>query len=141
MKAGFRPLFLFSTPHSLNMKRHKPKLMKSISFKVLALSASLVFPFVVFAQDNKEKGLDERINDWFAPIAGWWESIVLFPIVFSENVRMPFIVLPLGAAGLFFTFYFAFVNLRKFSLAIRITRGKYDKLENMPAKPVSDRVN
>jgi len=115
--------------------------MKSISFKVLALSATLLFPLAIFAEGNKEKGIDERINDWFAPIAGWWESIVLFPIVFSKNLQMPFIVLLLAVAGLFFTFYFAFVNFRKFSLAIRITRGKYDKLENMAAEPVSDRVN
>ena len=30
---------------------------------------------------------------------------------------------------MFFTLYFSFVNLRKFGLAIRVVRGKYDKLE------------
>lgn len=114
--------------------------MKSISFKVLALLAAIVFPFAIFAQDNKEKGLDERINEWFAPIAAWWENVILFPISFSENVQMPFIVLLLAAAGLFFTFYFSFVNIRKFGVAIRITRGQYDKLETISLKPVSDKV-
>jgi AGCS family alanine or glycine:cation symporter len=115
--------------------------MKSISLKALALVTTIVFPFVIFAQDGKEKGLDERINEWFAPIAAWWESIVLFPINFSEKVQMPFIVLLLAGAGVFFTIYFSFVNLRKFGVAIRITRGKYDKLETMSANPVSDKVN
>jgi alanine or glycine:cation symporter, AGCS family len=115
--------------------------MKLISAKAFCLLALLIVPFSLFAQDNQKKGLDERINDWFEPIAAWWENVVLFPVRFSENVQMPFIVLLIVAAGLFFTFYFAFVNIRKFRLAVRITRGKYDNLETMSPKPVSDRVN
>ena len=114
--------------------------MKSFLFRVLALVATLYAPLAIFAQDKKEKGLDETINEWFAPVAAWWENVVLFPVSFSEKVQGPFIVLLLAAAGVFFTFYFGFVNLRKFPLAIRITRGRYDKLENMSAEPVSDKV-
>src|SRR5687767_2428285 len=103
--------------------------MKSFLFRALSLLAALYAPLVIFAQEKKEKGLDETINEWFAPVAAWWEKVVLFPIVFSENVQMPFVVLLLGAAGIFFTIYFSFVNVTKFGLAIQVTRGKFDNLE------------
>ena len=36
-----------------------------------------LLPLISFAQDSDAKGLDERINDWFMPIATWWEGLVL----------------------------------------------------------------
>jgi alanine or glycine:cation symporter, AGCS family len=111
--------------------------MKSVSLQVRLLLATLLFPSIIFAQE-KQKGLDERINEWFAPIAAWWENVVLFPVVFSESVRMPFVVLLLGIGGVFFTIYFSFVNIRKFGLAVQVTRGKFDKLE-AKTKTVSEK--
>ena len=86
-------------------------------------------------QEAPEKGIDEKINDWFAPIAGWWESIVLFNVPLTDTISAPFIVLFLGACGLMFTIYFSFVNVRKFPLAIRVTRGKYDYLDKQEPIP------
>lgn len=88
---------------------------------------AFVLPLVVRAQN--QRGLDERINDWFEPYANKWESIVLHEIpVFGQKIPLVVVVLVLGAV--FFTIYFAFVNIRRFPLAIDIVRGKYDSLEH-----------
>ena len=78
--------------------------MKSFLFRVLALLAALYVPLVIFAQDKKEKGLDERINEWFAPVAAWWESVVLFPVKFSDTVQLPLVVMLIVTAGVFLLF-------------------------------------
>ena len=44
--------------------------MKSAFFKISFCLILISSPVFLLAQTN-EKGLDERINDWFAPIAGW----------------------------------------------------------------------
>jgi alanine or glycine:cation symporter, AGCS family len=94
-----------------------------------SLLTALAAPFISFAQDTQSKGLDERINEKFAPIAARFESIVFFPINFSDTVSVPFVIVLLVAGALFFTLYFSFVNIRRFGLAIRVVRGKYDNLE------------
>ncbi len=81
------------------------------------------------AEGDKKPGLDERINDWFAPIATKWESIVLYPIKFTETTSIPIVVILLVLGALFFTVYFSFINIRKFPLAINVVRGKYDHVD------------
>ncbi len=90
-----------------------------------------LLPVICFAQEPaaQEKGIDERVNEWFAPIAAWWEGVVFFTINFSDAVQVPFIVILLVVGALFFTIYFSFINIRKFPLAIRVVRGKYDYLD------------
>ncbi|MBD0279257.1 MAG: sodium:alanine symporter family protein, partial [Flavisolibacter sp.] len=105
--------------------------MRGSCLKVCTYTGILFLPVLTFAQNRaiEEKGLDERINDWFAPVANAWESIVFFPVRFSETIRVPFIVILLVTGALFFTLFFSFVNIRRFGLAIRVVRGKYDHLE------------
>jgi len=92
--------------------------------------------FAQFLSAQEERGLDEIINDWFTPIADWWGGVVLhiFPgsrFIHEDGVPTIIILLVLGA--LFFTFYFGFINVRKFPLAINVVRGKYDELEGHSA--------
>jgi AGCS family alanine or glycine:cation symporter len=102
----------------------------------------LFVPLFSLAQDTPvpEKGLDQKIDEAFAPIASWFESVIFFPIRFSDTVSVPFVVILLVAGALFFTFYFGFVNIRRFGLAVRVVRGKYDYLDkNTPhVKPPDD---
>ena len=76
---------------------------------------------------SQERGLDERINEAFTPIANWWEALILhnFP-----GTEIPTIIFLLVGGALFFTIYFGFVNIRHFATAINTVRGKYDSLEN-----------
>lgn len=46
------------------------------------------------------------------------------------TVGFPFIVFVLVAGGVFFTFFYRFVNLRAFRHAIEIVRGKFDRPED-----------
>ena len=86
----------------------------------------LIVPLIAFAQD---KGLDERINDWFMPIASGWEEFVLYPISIANN-DVPIVVILLVLGATFFTFYFKFPSITKFPLAINTVRGKkYDDIE------------
>lgn len=89
-----------------------------------------------FAQETPaETGFDERINEWFSPIANWFESVVFFTIPISDSVQVPFVVILLVFGAAFFTITFAFVNVRKFGLAIGIVRGKYDDVDK-GAQPI-----
>ena len=93
--------------------------MKYFSYLLLFLT-----PLAASAQ-----GLDERINDMFAPVADAWEALVLTSIPITETIQIPIILILLIGGATFFTFYFNFVNIRRFPLAIRVVQGKYDFVE------------
>jgi AGCS family alanine or glycine:cation symporter len=80
------------------------------------------------------QGLDDKINEWFTPIADWWGNLVLTSVPISSTQEMPFVVILLVGGASFFTLYFAFINIRKFPLAINVVRGHYDDLD----KPKKD---
>ena len=81
--------------------------------KLLSLLLFLT-PIAIFAQ---EKGLDERINDWFMPKAVWWENLVLTTVPIGEY-NVPFVVILLVLGASFFTIYFKFINIRKVKKSI-----------------------
>lgn len=88
---------------------------------------TLILPLLTFAQEA-EKGLDEKVNDAFMPIATWWENFVLTTVPIGEY-NIPFVVILLVAGATFFTIYFKFPSITKFPLAINTVRGKYDEVE------------
>ncbi|MFT6177096.1 MAG: AGCS family alanine or glycine:cation symporter [Bacteroidia bacterium] len=81
----------------------------------------------------EEIGIDQKINNWFEPIATAWESFVLTSIPVSDTMSIPFVVILLVAGALFFTVYFSFINITKFPLAINVVRGKYDDIDHHSA--------
>ncbi|MCF8272459.1 MAG: alanine:cation symporter family protein [Flavobacteriaceae bacterium] len=89
---------------------------------------TLIIPFVTFAQEVVEKGLDEKVNDAFMPFATWWEGFILTTIPIGEY-RIPFVVLLLVLGATFFTIYFKFPSITKFWTAIQTVRGKYVDIE------------
>jgi AGCS family alanine or glycine:cation symporter len=117
--------------------------MTKTLLRKLSLLAFFFLPLIVKAQDSPQtsKGLDERINDWFAPIATWWESVVFYTVPLSDTVQVPIVVLLLVAGAVFFTLYFSFVNIRKFALSIRVVRGKYDFLDKNAEDVKPEMVN
>lgn len=79
-------------------------------------------------------GIDERIDAAFSPIATAWESFILAGIPLGNGKYLPFVVLLLVSGAAFFTIYFAFINIRRFPLAIQVVSGKYDHVEKgLPA--------
>lgn len=51
-----------------------------------------------------EPGIDEKIDNAFAPIANAWESLILYGVPITEGKTMPIVVILLvcGAAFLLF---------------------------------------
>ena len=91
--------------------------MKKIFFSLLFVLSS----FVNFSQ---EKGLDQKIDEAFAPVSDFFSYYVFYPIA-----GYPFVILLLIASAAFFTLYFGFPNIKYFSTAINVVRGKYDDIE------------
>ena len=93
--------------------------------KKILLIFTLLFPMFSFS-----KGIDDKINDWFKPIADAWVNIVLYPINFSDEISIPIVLILLVLGAIFFTLRFSFVNITHFSTAIKTVRGDYDDIEN-----------
>lgn len=91
---------------------------------------TLIIPFLTFAQETTEKGLDEKINDIFSNYTGWFVSAIFYQIPITENVGVPWVVIMLIGFAIFFTIYFKFINLGGFVTAINVVRGKYDHIDD-----------
>ncbi|MDA7810449.1 alanine:cation symporter family protein, partial [Flavobacteriaceae bacterium] len=74
---------------------------------------------------SQEKGLDQKIDEAFAPISDFFSNVVFFQVG-----GYPFVILLLVGSAAFFTLYFGFPNIKYFSTAINVVRGKYDDLDN-----------
>ena len=116
--------------------------MKSRLLKISLFLGTFILPLFVLAQNpTAEKGIDQKIDEAFAPVASWFEGIVFYPIRFSDTVSVPFVVILLVSGALFFTLYFGFINIRRFGLAVRVVRGKYDYLDKNAAHVHPDELN
>lgn len=80
--------------------------------------------------------LDKMIDDAFAPIATFCDKMIMFsiPLHFENpltgattDLSLPLIVIWLAAAGVFFTCYLKFLNIRHFKHAIDCLTHKYDE--------------
>lgn len=98
--------------------------------KLLLSIISILSPLFSFAQG---KGLDERINDAVAPVAGGVAEIVFYPITIG-GIDVPIVLMILIGAATYFTLYFGFPNFTKFGLAIKVVQGKYDDLAGDPSE-------
>lgn len=76
--------------------------------------------------DSITQSVDEAVSGFFEPIATWLGEIVFYSVPVG-GTQLPLIVAWLVVAGLVFTGWFGFVQLRKFRLAVDVVRGKYDE--------------
>ncbi|MGB0880754.1 MAG: alanine/glycine:cation symporter family protein [Polaribacter sp.] len=97
-----------------------------ISKKKLFSLFLLVAPILTFAQ---EKGLDQKIDEAFQPVADAFDKIIFFPIYKDATLEIPFILALLVGSAAFFTIYFKFPNIFHFRTAINVVRGKYDEVD------------
>lgn len=77
----------------------------------------------------QEKGLDEKVNEAFKPIADKWGSIVFYSVKLSDTVQIPLVIVLLLLAGLIFTLIFKFANIRLVPTSLNIVKGKYDDID------------
>ncbi|MGK5500099.1 alanine/glycine:cation symporter family protein [Streptomyces sp. URMC 125] len=70
--------------------------------------------------------VDESISNAVDPVADWFGKIVFYELPFF-GTTFPWIVGWLVVAGLVFTAYFGFAQVRHIKLAFRLVRGRYDQ--------------
>lgn len=94
------------------------------------LTLALLFAagFSAKAQEA-EIGIDQQIDQAFAPISDFF-----FNLIFFNVFGIPFVLILLVFSAFFFTVYFGFPNFRYFGRAIQTVRGKYEDIENHGAK-------
>jgi AGCS family alanine or glycine:cation symporter len=108
--------------------------------RIALITLNLIFiPYFLYAQESR--GLDERINDWFDPYATAWETLIFTSIPLGGGMSVPIVLIVLIGGATFFTLYFSFVNIRKFPLAIKVVRGRYDDMEGSDEPIKTDTVN
>ena len=95
--------------------------MKKFLFSLL----SVLTPLISFAQEVEEIGIDDKIDQAFAPISSFFSNVIFFEVYGGT----PFVLILLVASALFFTIYFGFPNFRYFWRAIQTVRGKYEDIE------------
>lgn len=90
-------------------------------------------------QDYDSKSLIQKINttvnDVMKPVTEKVENLVFYSFQIGDN-SIPFVLVWLIVAALFFTIYFKFINISGFKHAIRLVSGKYDKLNSKNNKEV-----
>ena len=87
---------------------------------------TFLIPFLNFAQETSEKGLDQQIDEAFKPFSDLISSIIFFEVFDGA----PFVIILLVGSALFFSIYFGFPNFRYFLTSINIVRGKYDNIDH-----------
>lgn len=69
-------------------------------------------------------GIDDTVEAVIGPIAATISSFVFYKLPLF-GYEIPWIVIWLAVAALFFTLYMGFINIRGFRLALRLVRGDY----------------
>ncbi len=71
---------------------------------------------------------DEAIDTTMKPVAAWVSSIIFMTVPLG-GMDVPLIIIWLMAIGIFSSFFFGFINLRYFGLAIQLLQGKYQSTD------------
>ena len=80
------------------------------------------------------KSLDEHINDFVSFLTSWFYDLMFEEIPISDSLGVPWVLIVLFLAALFFTVYFRLINLRGIPRSISILRGKLDEVEEKGEK-------
>lgn len=96
--------------------------MKLLKTKLNLLIVLILLPLLSFGQ---EVGWDQKIDQAFQPVSDFF-SAVIFVEIFPGT---PLVIVLLVSMALFFTIYFGFPNVRYFTTAINVVRGKYDDVD------------
>ena len=90
---------------------------------LLFYMAILCIPSLSFAEEIV--GIDKKIDQFFTTYLGWFANTIFYGVKIEDGVTFPLIVGWLFVAAIIFTFYFGFIQFRKFRLSIDIVSGKY----------------
>ena len=94
--------------------------------KFLLSVVALISPFFLLAQ---EASTSEKIDAVFSDYTGWFVQAIFYEIPFSEEFKIPWVLIVLIGGALYFTIYFKLINFTGFWTAIKVVRGKYEDIE------------
>ncbi|MEU3047282.1 alanine/glycine:cation symporter family protein [Streptomyces sp. NPDC006984] len=75
--------------------------------------------------ESMTESVDSAVSGFFEPVAKWLGEVVFYSVRIN-GTDLPLIVAWLVVAGLVFSTWFGFIQIRKFRLAVDVVRGKYD---------------
>ncbi len=101
------------------------KNLRCLRFITIISCCFFVLPLQAQSTTLQSMGIDERINAFLAPYTLALKNFVLHPISLGGGKEIPIVIVLLLMVAAYFTFYFKFINLRKFKLAVDIVRGKH----------------
>lgn len=94
--------------------------------KRFLLSAfALMLPFLNFSQQTTSEKIDQIFKDY----TGWFVEAIFYEIPFSDQYRIPWVLIVLIGGALFFTVYFKFINITGFKTALWVVKGRYEDIE------------
>jgi AGCS family alanine or glycine:cation symporter len=76
--------------------------------------------------DSVTTSIDDAVSGFFEPVATHVGDVVFYSVAVGDT-ELPLIVAWLVIAGLVFSTWFGFIQVRKFKLAFDTVRGKYDE--------------
>jgi AGCS family alanine or glycine:cation symporter len=88
--------------------------------RTVAAISLMIFSVPLFADNGIDSKIDTAIKPFADAVAGFIFSS--FPIA---GVQIPFVLVWLITAAVFFTFYFRFINFRAFRHGFQLVRGDY----------------
>jgi AGCS family alanine or glycine:cation symporter len=91
--------------------------------RLLALLLTLL-PLFTFAE-----GAADKVDELFRAYTGWFVNAIFYEIPFTDNFKIPWVLIVLVGGALYFTVYFKFINFSGFITALRVVRGKYEDIE------------
>lgn len=93
------------------------------SFKLLAVLLFVITPIFSLAE-----GISEKIDKGFKPVADAVSSVVFYSVSIN-GLDVPIVLFILVGGALYFTFYFAFPNIRFLKKSVKIVKGDYDEID------------
>ncbi len=98
--------------------------------KLFVALTAILSPLLLMAQEAEETlTLSEKVDQAFGNATGWFVNGIFATIPFTEDIQVPWVLIVLVGAAIYFTIYFRIINFRGFFTAINVVRGKYDGLE------------
>ncbi|MEZ4979062.1 MAG: alanine/glycine:cation symporter family protein [Chitinophagales bacterium] len=101
--------------------------------KLLSLLSTILISASSFAQ--AEIGLDEKIDQIFGNLTGWFVGLIFYQIPITEEVGLYWVLIPLILGALFFTIYFGIPGIKLLPVSIRTVRGDYEHVEESEGQP------
>lgn len=98
--------------------------------RILLFSFLLAVTIPAFAEEVAEEPtlgqkIASSIDSGLEPIANKSLDFIFFGFEVTDGVTLPVVLVVLGGTAIFLTFFFKFINLRGFGVALRTARGKY----------------